>query len=525
MIRILRKAALTWLFLFSLLAMSARVVLATDYFLTVGGGYNPSGNQASLEANVLFFQQILQEKHHGPRSHDVYFADGDDTAADLQVLATRPPQDKLSATEIIAMLHRRRGEEKLEYRNHVVPGVRGPLDPGLIRTDIENITRKAQAGDRLIVYVTAHGSPGGKGAKETHNTTIDCWKQRRITAREFTRWLNGLPPEVPVILVMAQCYCGGFAHTIFEDLDPDKGLSTHVRAGFFAQQHNLPAAGCRPDISNDAEFSSYFWGAIAGRTRTGVATIDCDIDGNGSISFSEAYAHAVIASPTIDIPLRSSEALLRTYSRMAGDDDQAPDRPADADAPANTDRGRLAGLSGPLRTWMQQSRPTSARIVRGLSQELGLNLDEDVTKVAAALAEHRRNNRGAGRGTGGRRRPSSGRRELLQEITEKWPDLGDARNWNESPLLKEDNQQQILDEIKLLPSWKTFDDRRQQTAQSADQAEQHELREVKYRRLINTLETIVLETNLPNVATRDVVERYRQIVALEDSSFDPATAH
>ena len=32
------------------------------------------------------------------------------------------------------------------------------------------------------------------------------------------------------------------------------------------QQHDLPAAGCRPDIEHDEEFSSYFWGAIAGGT-------------------------------------------------------------------------------------------------------------------------------------------------------------------------------------------------------------------------------------------------------------------
>ena len=32
-----------------------------DYFITVGGGYTPQQNQASLEANVLFFQKILSE--------------------------------------------------------------------------------------------------------------------------------------------------------------------------------------------------------------------------------------------------------------------------------------------------------------------------------------------------------------------------------------------------------------------------------------------------------------------------------
>ncbi len=37
--------------------------LAIDRILTIGGGYAPEGNQASLEANVLFFQKVLATSH------------------------------------------------------------------------------------------------------------------------------------------------------------------------------------------------------------------------------------------------------------------------------------------------------------------------------------------------------------------------------------------------------------------------------------------------------------------------------
>src|SRR5262245_13740911 len=33
-----------------------------DFFLTIGGGYSRSGNQASLEKNVLFFERLLSEQ-------------------------------------------------------------------------------------------------------------------------------------------------------------------------------------------------------------------------------------------------------------------------------------------------------------------------------------------------------------------------------------------------------------------------------------------------------------------------------
>src|SRR4029079_16388230 len=98
----------------------------TDYFLTIGGGYNRTGNQASTEANVVFFRQILGEKHQRPRRHDIYFADGDDPAADLQIGAGKPAKSDSPATDFLASLHRRRGQVNVAYRNHRVAEIAGP---------------------------------------------------------------------------------------------------------------------------------------------------------------------------------------------------------------------------------------------------------------------------------------------------------------------------------------------------------------------------------------------------------------
>ncbi len=125
-----------------------------------------------------------------------------------------------------------------------------------------------------------------------------------------------IPAEVSCVSIMAQCYCGGFADAIFDGGDKKNGLSQRLQAGFFAQQHNLPAAGCRPDIENDEEFSSYFWGAMVGRSRTGEPFLGVDENRDGKVSFAEAYAFTVISSRTIDIPLRASDRLLRVYSRL-----------------------------------------------------------------------------------------------------------------------------------------------------------------------------------------------------------------
>ncbi|MFO1063859.1 MAG: hypothetical protein U0892_08360 [Pirellulales bacterium] len=528
-------------------------VNATDYFLTIGGGYSRTGNQASLEANVLFFKRLLKDEHRGEREHTIFFADGDNPEADLQILAPLKGKSETPASDLLAMLHRRgRGAPmRVAYRNHRVEELAGSLDPDLIHKELETFTEKASASDRLIIFVTAHGSGGKKD--DPYNTSLDCWGNRKVSAREFTGWLDALPTELPVVMVMAQCYCGGFGHTIFTDLDEAKGLSPHLRAGFFAQQHDLPAAGCRPDIEHDEEFSSYFWGAIAGKTRNGVPIADCDANQDGVISFAEAYAHAVIAGETIDVPLRTSEVLLRKYSRLraeAGDaksDDDSDNKKEEGDTNADvvkvvdapstdseppqavesTAAPELTTLSGPLESLVRDARPVTRRIITELAKKLDVSLQDDAVDVLKRYEELRKTRRGPGFGPGmgpgrGQPRPSSGRRELLKEVADKWPELGDAEKWRESALLKKENQALLFQEMQSLPSWKLYSERREQLAEADEVADERELQTVKFRRFVHELETRVLEINLPKVADPEIVERYRQMIELEESSLKKA---
>lgn len=505
------RAALVTACLGLLSLISHRSLFAADYLLTLSGGYHKTGNQASLEANVVFFQQLLADHPVAGRRHDIFFADGDDPVADLQIVAEKPGPSESPVTDLLSALHRRRGEageQRLDYRNHRVPEIAGALDPARIRERLEKFAETAKSGDRLLVYVTAHGSPGPRD--DRFNTTIDCWNKKKITAREFTKLLDKLPAEVPVVLVMAQCYCGGFSHTLFTGLEEEQGLAPQVRAGFFAQQHDLPAAGCRPDIEHDEEFSSYFWGAFAGRTRNGVKITGVDLDGNGVVSFAEAFAYTVTAAETIDIPLRTSEVFLRTYSRLTHDNVENDD----------DKRPELVQLTGSIETILEGCRPVTRRIVTGLCEKLGRTLQDDVAAIRSAHDDSRRAPRAPGRRGP---RSSSGRRELLREIGEKWPELNEEK-WAESELLALDKQEALLKEIHELPSWKTYDERRTQSADADKESDRRELRTVKFRRLLNALEAAVLERNLPRVATPEILARYQQLLALEESGLLPPQA-
>src|SRR6056297_4123113 len=270
---------------------------AKDYFLTIGGGYAPRGNQASMEANVLFFHSLVVSREgEKPFEHRIFFADGTDPKADVQA-ASHPGGETVVRALLSSQFDWK--FDQVEYRDHEIPNIAGSNQPDEIRLGFEEVVKSLTSDDRFFVYVTAHGGPAKK--KNDFDTKIHCWNRRSIRASEFADWLDEVPQDVPVIMVMAQCYCGGYAHPIFSGGKEERGLVDGLRCGFFAQQHNLPAAGCRPDISNDREYSSYFWGAICGQSRNGQPITDADRDGDGQVSFAEAHIYAVLAGETIDI--------------------------------------------------------------------------------------------------------------------------------------------------------------------------------------------------------------------------------
>ncbi len=533
-----------------------------DYFITVGGGYTPQQNQASLEANVLFFQKILSEKHPQPLRHSVFFADGHDEQADLQVLSTVQPKSE-PLRDLLSRLHRRGppgfAPRSVEYRNHRVPNIAGANTPRLIHQAISEVARDAKPGDRLLIYVTAHG---GEGPDDNpRNTTISCWNNESITREEFTLWLDELPDHVSVVLVMAQCYCGGFADTIFEVPKSRDAISSKPRIGFFAQQHNLPAAGCRPDIEHDQEFSSYFWGTIAGQSRNGEPLTGADVNGDSKISFDEAFANAVIIGDTIDIPLKTSDVLLHRFSRIPdyvlvrdvaaglrpsrlGDDSQRPDRPDSdgsneqespasesepstaysedlqaTDKPGDNDSKLPGRMEGSIESLIQNADASSKRIVTELCRQLQIPTTDNVSQLMDRYAEQQRTQGGAFRGPG-RRRSSSGRRELLAAIETQWPELADADEWSKSELLTNDDAEKLLKSIQELPEYATYEERLKQREQQSKAADTAELRTVRYRRLIDTLENIVLARNLSSTATPAVVLKYEAMRKLDRMALD-----
>ena len=464
------------------------VATSADFFLTIGGGYSRSGNQASLENNVLYFQRVLEEIELGREHNDIFFSDGESKGQDLQVM---DPSSIPKANRLMAELFGSRNSLGLSYRNHHVPAVRGSTRPANIRKWFLEVGRTMQSGDRLLLFVTSHGNRS-KNSKDPYDTTIATWDNTSIKMTEFVKMLDGLPSGVQVVTVMVQCHAGGFARFIFNAGDPDKGLSSQQRCGFFATVHDRPAAGCTPEVdeSSYVEYSTYFWAALSGRTRTGEKIEMPDYNNDGKVSFDEAHAYTILTADTIDLPIKTSGEFLSEYSKF-GDDD--------SDLLENDESYELIlGLANP-----------SQRVVlEGLSKQLKLSGDDRLVDAWKALQA--RGNRGRSRG---RREDSSAdqlRRKIASDIKRRWPGLANVVNPVAVDLMTA-RRDEFVSAIEKHRDYKRYRELSEKSPQGEDK------RKVKFDRFLRVADNVALAENLRRINDPKRIAQYKAILRAESS--------
>ncbi len=492
MVRILSTCCglLAWV-----LMMFGSVATAKDYFLTIGGGYSPSGNQASLERNVLFYQRVLEQKKLAHRPHAVYFADGKNPHADLQVVdRTSIP----NANQLMAEFFGSRRDLGLSYRDHQIQDVQGETSTKNLRQWFSTVGNTLVAGDRLIIYVASHGHSSDTRDRP-HNTSISLWNKQRIRVNEIVELLDQLPNEVTVVAIMVQCHAGGFARFVYKDGDSDRGFALQDRCGFFATVHDRPAAGCTPDIdeANYVEYSTYFWEAIAGQTRLGEQIERPDYDGDGVISFAEAHAYTLLTCDTIDLPIKTSGEFLGVESGFR--DQDHPDL-----LPRDVAFSEILALA----------TPAERAVLEGLSQQLNLDGEDRLIKANKEANPPR----GRNRSRSSKPNPNSAeqlRRKIASDLRRDWPELANLMN----PLAIELVTSRSDEFVKRIESHPDYERYRKLADKEKMELSATE-KKVKYERFVRTAENVIMRENLIRLGNDETIARYNAILNAEMGSLD-----
>ncbi len=480
-----------------LILSGSSAVRAADHFLTIGGGNSVSNNQVSLEKNVIYLQRFLSSAGLDSAPHEILFSDGNGTERDIEFDDPRLPAPRIN--QLLARVFNRESGLNTQYRVHEIPHVWGAATRGTISRWFDTVGTKIPDGDRLIIYFTGHGGHGSP----PRNTNFVLWHEPAMSVSEFTGLLDRLPPHIAVVLVMVQCFSGGFADVIYGAADPAKGLSAQNRCGFFATTFDRTAAGCTSDIEEEDyhDYSTSFWAALYGRTRTGQTVAFSDYDGDGRVSLAEAHAFTLISSDTVDLSLKTSDEFLRHFSSIRANDPNGLVTPDIGFEPllklaSPVDRAVLIALASQLQLEAPGSVQSARNMVGGLEmrrksiEERKRRLEKDHNVVRLAL------------------------QTMLRQ---RWPELDNLLNPQATRAIQSDGDQMIR-AVESAPSFAQFQKQEGELDQMETESFDLERKWVKCQRFIRVAETVALAANLPLLATPQIRQRYQELLAAENAS-------
>jgi len=492
--------------------------------LILGGGYSASGNEVSLESNVRYLHRQKDEIGLSKFRTKTLFSDGVDAARDIKF---RDPSFTVPETNLILaeIFGSTRGIYNQYRNNHLkADGASSIKEFDKWLKDVNSSSKRTSN----LIYFTGHG---GKGEKKTpYNTTTYLWNNYKFKVSDFTKKLDSLPSDQTFILIMVQCYSGGFANYIFREGDSKKGLHPQVRAGFFATVHDRVAAGCTPDIreENYQEYSTHFWEALCGESRIGKKIQKPDFNGDGSTSLTEAHAYVVIHSNTIDIPIKTSDVFLRRFSSF--------DPPQEEDAVGKIIKNTKDLLSGtdsnsskredspndwvfrkdPISKILLSASPESKVIIQTLAQRLSIQDEKLFEKAENKIKEIKKRREELAKA---KKEKDDQKKKLKDKIKtrllKEWPELANIHHPSVDSLKQPKDSSKLITLSNQDNEWSDYKKRREESAQIGNERFKLEKKQVLAMRLTHEIENVVLRVALPKMNSPDIIERYTLIEELE----------
>ncbi|MDQ2688061.1 MAG: hypothetical protein M3Y28_09370, partial [Armatimonadota bacterium] len=150
----------------------------------------------------------------------------------------------------------------------------------------------------------------------------NLWNDEDLTVTKLASYLDTLPTETPVTLVMVECFSGAFGNLLFENGDAQGAPIKRNLCGFFASLPSREAAGCTPEVNeaNYHDFTSYFFAALSGQDRLGKPSTGADYNHDGRIGMDEAFDYTLLHDISIDTPVCTSDVFLRRYITTSNED-------------------------------------------------------------------------------------------------------------------------------------------------------------------------------------------------------------
>lgn len=288
--------------------------------LIISGGPDVEYNQYAIESNARYLEKLTQNSAW----RRVYFADGKPNSRTVSTIQTSPA---IKAARALAwILDEDLPDDTLVTQSSTLRRIDGASTKPAV-TNVLSVFAQPKPNEKGLLYFTGHGSAGGNSRRPNYENTIySLWNDDAISVSEVARAVRSWPANNPLFIVAVQCHSGGFANLIFEDGDSKKPLLNRDIAGFFSSTGERLAAGCTSEVNERdyQDFTTHFFAALSGVARDGRAISGADYDRNGAVSGSEAFAYACLTDFSIDVPVSTSDAYLRSLYGQSSDWQNTP---------------------------------------------------------------------------------------------------------------------------------------------------------------------------------------------------------
>jgi len=188
-----------------------------------------------------------------------------------------------------------------------------------------------------------------------------------------------------------------------------------------------------------------------------------------------------------------------------------------SDTPKNASGG-LIEAKGPLAKLMDSARPDQRAILERLPAKLGLGPNPSVEDVRRKLRQVKsRSNMASSKLNAATQTQERALERVQEECREIWPEL----HADLPPLAMEltsDRADEFVATVGELPAYKALGRSKERVEQLSEERLKLAREEARLQRLLQTCESVVLAANLPQVAPREIVERYEQLLAMEEST-------
>jgi len=311
--------------------------------LLVGGGPDKENNTAQIEEHLRFVTSLVPASS----GRIVLFADGKSNSHSLSYTDSTHSTPGQRALDIL-LPNDGLGPKVLTRAPVLGVNLDGPSRLAAIE---RGFSRLASVSGRnappVLLYFAGHGSVSRTKDK---SSVYNLWGDEDLDPGTLVQEIDTLPPHVPITLVMAQCFSGGFGSVLFQKANPALDLNKRMITGFFAAESDREAAGCGTDTNSPLyqDFSSYFFGALSGQDKLGHPVTGADYDGDGKVSCHEAYCYALIHDESIDTPVCTSLIYLRRFADMTDATIFGSDWHTITEAASPAQRAALEALSAKL---------------------------------------------------------------------------------------------------------------------------------------------------------------------------------